>query len=140
VQLNEYFTGDVSKSWERCFPVWREEGRVVGIPHGERRPRYIPTFGNRLAREFVSRFRDSWGFLVSKLQSEDPLARVCAFDLLEHVAADFDCNSEELPEGLCKIDVEIPEPALSDIRSEYRFKAFDGTTVGAFLQFLIQNG
>jgi len=139
-EFDDYLTDDVTESWKRCYPVWKEAGRVNDKPHGVRYVRYTPSFGKRLGQEFASRFRNDWKYLVTKLSSDDPIVRVCAFDLLEEVTWDFECNCDRVPEVLGRIEIEIPEPALSDIRSEHFFKDFTGTTVGEFLPFMIEHG
>lgn len=140
MELESYFTADVAGSWQRCYPVWRNAGRVNDRPHGVRFPRYIPSIGKRLGVEFASRFRDEWRTLIPELCSEDPIARVCAFDLLEDIAWDYYCNGDVLPEELTKIEIEIPEPAMGNIRAEHLFKDFTGTAVGEFLSFMIAHG
>jgi len=128
--LHDYFTNNVAESWCRCYPVWQAAGRVEDKPHGVRYPRYTPSLGKRLGQEFADRFRDDWLFLVPKLTDGDPVVRVCAFDLLEQIACEFDCDVGGLPDAIREINAAIPEPALSDIRSEWHFEDFTGTTVG----------
>jgi hypothetical protein len=140
MDLESYFTADMTGSWQRCYPVWRDAGRVNDKPHGVRYPKYIPSIGKRLGAEFASRFRGDWRMLVPKLSSDDPLVRVCAFDLLEEIAWDYYCNIDALPEGVAQIEAEIPEPAMSDIRAEHLFKEFTGTAVGEFLSFMVTHG
>lgn len=60
------------------------------------------------------------------------MIQLMAFDLLELVILHY----RDLPDQLVALDDRIPEIAMDDIRLEHHFKEFDGSTVGAFLQFI----
>ena len=139
-EIKQHFTDSPIESWDLCFPVWKDYGRVNDFPHGIRYPSYFPSPPKVLGNEYASRFFRDHGHVLGKLKDSDPTARLCAFDLLESIAWEFFTHDEELPASLTEISATIPDTALQEIRSEYHFSDFGGDRVGEFLPFLIEHG
>ena len=78
--------------------------------------------------------------VIRKLSSNNPIEVTCAYDLLELMTWEYYARSLPLPAKLLNIDIPIPEPAISEIKSEHFFHDFKGETVGKFLSFLIEHG
>ncbi len=138
--IAKYFDKDINVAWSNCFKVWRKFGRVQDFPHGENRPKYIRTLGKRLGQSFAKKYRDDYSFVISKLYEKDPIAIICAYDILELIAWEFYSDKLALPGDFLLINLPIPEPARSEIKSAYQFSGFSGSTIGEFLPFLVENG
>lgn len=117
-----------------------DAGRVNDFTHGVRYPRHTPTLGKRLGREFATTFFRNVSFFIARLRDADPTVQLIAFDLLEMVAWEHQLQDNALPKELTELEDAIPETALPDIRSDHLFKTYDSSTVGSFLQHLMDHG
>jgi hypothetical protein len=104
-----------------------------------RRVRYIPSFGKSLGIRFAEIYHENIDFVIIKLSSHDSVEVICAFDILELIAYQYSYQSLQLPQQLLDIEIFIPEPAISEIRSEHYFQEFNGQTIGEFLPFMLEN-
>ncbi|MDB5348267.1 MAG: hypothetical protein JWP89_6644 [Schlesneria sp.] len=115
MEFQEYFTDDVSSSWDRCFSIWSQAGRVEDLPHGVRMSRYQPSLGKRLGQKFADLFCDETDFLIQKLRDRDPVISLCAFDLIEEVFRVFQTREETPPAAFLELNDPIPAIARTSI-------------------------
>jgi hypothetical protein len=139
MEFQEYFTDDLASSWDRCFVVWSQAGRVEDFPHGVRMSIYQPSLGKRLGQKFADLFCDETDFLIQKLRDRNPAIRLCAFDLIEEVFGVFQTREETPPAAFLELNDPIPAIALQDIRNEHFYRSFTGYQVGPFLVYLIES-
>jgi hypothetical protein len=139
MDFNDYFNSSIEQVWNKCLPIWKEAGRVEDFPHGMRRGRYMPSFGKSLGIRFAEIYYEDIAFAIQKLSSHDSVEVICALGILELIAWQYDYQSLQLPQQLLDIEILIPEPAISEIKSEIHFQEFNGRTIGEFLPFMIEN-
>ena len=138
-KLESYFDLDIHIAWAKCCAIWEADGRVQDFPHGMRRPWYNPSLGKRLGIEFAARFYLETDFFIEKLSSRKEFDRVCAFDLIEMVASEYEFQEMNLPNALTELDCPIPQIQYDEINSDHLFNDFVGRTVGEFLPFFLEH-
>ena len=132
-QAMHFVTSDFDSSWESCLPIWRNYGRVEDYPHGVRRTAYWPNFAKKLGLEFVKQFYDQPERYIAKLNSDDEVVRLIAYDLIELLVWERKTNQDDLPPEFLDLELPIPDVALEGIRNDELFVEFKGNSVGEFL-------
>ena len=76
-------------AWERCLPIWRDNGGADDWRDFLGRPYYTPSFANRLARVFAVKHHNSVDKLLKKASSGDVLLAVSSLDVLGYIGMTY---------------------------------------------------
>lgn len=82
---NWYLTrGKSEAAWDRCLPIWHQNGGIDDWRGVIGRPFYSPSRGVRLAKVFAKRHSSASDvkLLLQYTQDADPVTALCAIDLL----------------------------------------------------------
>ncbi len=131
VSFESLLAGTVAEAWERCLPIWRSLGRIEDTPRGVHRAMYRPSAQTLLGSAFATRFHDQSAFIISKLDSKDPVEVACAHDLLVDLTR-WESN--------CKAIWAVTRPIMNWVRRELAldpvcYKKFRGTTLGELFRY-----
>lgn len=109
--LSSYLRGGVQAAWHRCLPLWIQQGSIDDL-RNKMVPTYSPSFPTILAREFASKFRREYKFVVSRMTKSKAEAE-CAMEMLV-----WQCGQMgEMPLSLTKQRILIPKRELPKGRS-----------------------
>ena len=131
--------GEVEDAWPRCLEVWRKRGRVEDLPKGKRHTKYSADEGKRLGVAFAEKFPASVQFVTGKLSSADPVEAACAYDMTEFIAKVWLWRRREAGlylADLTSLTTPIPAPFLEQIRSDWIYDGFKGSTIGEYIAYI----
>jgi hypothetical protein len=79
--------GDSRSAWRRCLPIWSHDGGIDDWRGIGGQPFYSPSRGVMLARMFAKRHSSDAAIFLEFTQDDDPIAALCAIDLLREMAS-----------------------------------------------------
>ena len=104
---------NIEQSWANCFSVWKEHGRVQDYLRTESHPRYSPNCSKRLGVEFAKTFQNQFSFIITKLDSTDPVEKLCAFEILELICWEYGYNN--VPQKIYSITIPLPHLIANEV-------------------------
>ena len=109
-KISDRFNDSVEASWQDCFPVWLEFGRVSDLSHRIRVPYYFSSCGKQLGNQFAEVHREDYAYLINLLRAMpiNSYEYLCAYDLLEMIAYEFYGIDQSVPEEIYGIDLPVP--------------------------------
>jgi hypothetical protein len=132
-KINNRLHDLVEVSWQNCFPVWLEFGRVRDLSHGYRVPYYFPAYAKYLGDQFVEIHYEDYAYLINLLKAMpiNSYEYLCAYDLLEMIADKFYEIGESVPEEIYAIDLPIPPVVCCEKGWDNRFCGLE--SIGRFI-------
>jgi hypothetical protein len=136
--------GDTESAWYRCLPIWYKDGGINDLRGIIGMPFYSPSRGRRLARSFATRHAYNAQLILSYTQSLDPVAVVCAIDLLFEMAVEVPEILPQLAASTLPLHELAQQILLVDVdfiaQSEGQSTPQSLPTVGAYFRWQVEPG
>lgn len=132
-KISDRLHDSVEASWQDCFPIWLEFGRVNDLSYRIPVPYYFPSYAQMLGARFAEVHRDDYAYLINLLRTV-PIKSyeyLCAYDLLETITYEFYRVNQPVPKEIYGIDLPVPLVVYREKGWNNRFCGLE--SIGSFI-------